>query len=78
MSEFKGEAGTIYIERSKDSDEKPFEVWFEDFCILGCGDTDLEALYGAAQHVRDISALIGEAIVKIGAEPVVQEASGGG
>lgn len=62
MSEFKGKAGTIYIERSKLDSE--YEIWFEDLCILGKGKSDIEALQDAADHVKDIGHLISGAIVK--------------
>lgn len=61
MSEFKGKAGTIYVEKD-DSNEKPYEVWFEDFCILGVGDSQQEALRDAVGHVRDIGTLVSEAL----------------
>lgn len=67
MSEFKGKAGTIYVSKSKDSDEQPWEVWFEDFCILGTGDTKLEVLKDAVGHTADISDLISGAITELAA-----------
>lgn len=65
MSEFSGEAGTIYVSKSKDSDEKPWEVWFEDFCILGTGDSEIEALQDAKRQAESITQLVSNAIVGI-------------
>jgi hypothetical protein len=71
MSEFKGRAGTIYIEKSdvlSNVDLKPvraeYEVWFEDFCILGTGDTEVKALDDAWRHTGDIMALIADARIQ--------------
>ena len=65
MSEFTGKAGTIYIEKAYYDDRKPYEVWLEDFCILGDGASEQEALQEAARHTADISDLIKEAIAKV-------------
>lgn len=81
MKEFRGKAGVIYVEqRPKQSeDDKPYEVWFEDFCILGNGDSDIEALQDARQHAEDIVSLISDAIIKtLTAEPEAHEAGAGG
>lgn len=81
MKEFSGDAGTIYIEqRPKQSeDDKPYEVWFEDFCILGNGDSDIEALQNAKQHVEQMTRLVSDAIVSIlTTAPEAHEASAGG
>lgn len=64
MSEFSGKAGTVYIEKVKASDRE-YEVWFEDFCILGTGNTEIEALQHAKRHAEDIVRLVGNAIVEI-------------
>lgn len=64
ISEFSGKAGNIYIEEVDDDDDRPYQVWFEDFCIIGKGDTELEALNDAVAHVGDISRLVSEAIVE--------------
>ena len=42
--EFKGEAGCIYIEVAQPGDNHRYEVWFETFCILGEGNSEIEAL----------------------------------
>jgi hypothetical protein len=67
ISGFKGAAGTIYIERAEDAGEgdRKIEVWFEDFCILGLGHTELEALNDAWSHTGDIMALIADARLKV-------------
>jgi hypothetical protein len=65
ISEFSGEAGTVYIRQAGEGNDRPYEVWFEDFCILGDGDSRLEALRDAQRHTRDILALIVEAEMKI-------------
>lgn len=63
INEFKGKAGRIYVEKAGYDDRKPYEVWFEDLCILGDGDSEIEALRNAARHAADISILIAEALV---------------
>jgi len=63
IREFEGKAGNICITR--ESDICPFEVWFEDFCILGDGNSELEALNNAWSYTGDIMALISEARLKI-------------
>jgi len=78
MSEFKGKAGWIYIEKAHDVDEgdNQFEVWFEDFCILGLGKTELDALNDAWSHTGDIMVLISEARLKVADD--TQAVVGGG
>lgn len=61
MAEFIGDPGSIYTERNPD-DDKPWNVWFEDFCILGDGNTESEALEAALRQTNDIATLINEAI----------------
>lgn len=61
MADFNGPPGNIFTEYHPD-DDKPWEVWFEDFCILGTGDLEIEALTDAARHTQDIVTLINEAI----------------
>lgn len=61
---FKGKAGTIYIESSDDGDT---DVWFEDFCIIGQGKSEREALEDAVRHVENIGTLVSTAIVELGA-----------
>lgn len=65
ISEFKGKAGRIYVEKADDVDERHYEVSFEDLCILGTGNSELEALEDAVRHVADISTLVSEAIVSV-------------
>lgn len=63
MSEYRGKAGRIYVEQSEtEVDSHRYEVWFEDFCILGMGNSELEALEDAARHTQNIGTLIGHAI----------------
>ena len=72
ISEFKGEAGTIYIERidviSK-TDQRvvrsEYEVWFENLSIIGKGNTELQALQDAALCAAQISLLVATAISKV-------------
>jgi len=63
MAEYTGNAGTIYT-RKADESEPRYEVWFEDFCELGAGPTEAEALEDAGRNTADILALISEAAVK--------------
>lgn len=59
--EFSSKAGTIYLEKVKAGDRE-FEVWFEDFCILGTGNSEAEALRQAERHTADIGELIRQAL----------------
>ena len=63
MSEFKGAAGTIYINDKPNSADAMYDVWFEDFCILGQGRTKIDALRDAARQVAQMATLIAEAVV---------------
>ena len=63
MSEYKNQAGTIYVEQDN-SNDKPFEVWFEDFCIIGTGNSEREALEDAERHLADINTLVKQALLK--------------
>ena len=63
--EFHGDAGTIYIEQAQPGDNHRYEVWFETFCILGEGDSELTALNEAWRHTGNILALIAEARLTI-------------
>jgi hypothetical protein len=69
VSEYKGKAGRIYTEVVDDDDidegGKKWEVWFEDFCILGLGHTEQEVLEDAIRHTEDLSTLISEALVSL-------------
>lgn len=62
MSEYTGECGTIYITETRRSETYAYEVWFEDFHIIGQGHTELEALRDAALHAAQLSALIASAL----------------
>ena len=63
--EYTGEAGTIYVEEPDDgSTRDDYEVWFEDFCIIGTGKTESEALQSAAIHTGRLSTLILTAMVQ--------------
>lgn len=57
-SQFKGRAGTIYLEESDDGE---CDVWFEDFCIIGQGKSRDEALKDAVRHLIDIGELVSAA-----------------
>ena len=65
MSEFKGDVGTIYTNRSDTSDLGRWEAWFEDFHIIGQGNTELEALQDAERMAQGMNLLVKEAITKI-------------
>lgn len=64
MSEFKGKAGRIYVEKADNVDDHKWEVWFEDFCILGTGNTEIDALVDAKGHTADIIGLISQGITE--------------
>lgn len=40
-------------------------MWFESFCILGLGHTELEALDDAWRHTGNIMVLVSEARIKV-------------
>lgn len=63
IHEFHGDVGGVYITR--DSDIDPFEVWFEDFYILGKGSSVPSALQDAALHAAQLSLLIATAMNRI-------------
>lgn len=63
MAEYTGKAGHIYVEKSGDGQNDGYEVWFEDFCILGEGSSALEALKNAVVQTVDIVKLITEAAI---------------
>lgn len=63
--EFHGDAGAIYIEQAQPGDNHRYEVWFETFCILGEGNSELEALNDAWRHTGNILALITEARLRL-------------
>lgn len=69
-NEYKGEVGTIYFQRAKDVEGKEYEVWFEDFNIIGLGKTKMEALKDAAEFAVDLGKLVESAMA--------QEAASGG
>jgi hypothetical protein len=51
--EFTGKAGRMYLNGGADQE---WELWFEDFCILGTGNTPHEALENAlAQTAQMLS-----------------------
>jgi hypothetical protein len=64
ISEFKGEPGCIYVEEAQPGDGHRYEVWFETFCILGEGNSEIEALRDAARYTKNIHHLITGAIAK--------------
>ncbi len=61
--DFGGTAGTLYLIKRSDID--PWEVWFEDFYMLGDGNSELHALNNAWSNAGDIMALISEARLKV-------------
>lgn len=63
MSEFSSQVGTIYISEADNVDEQRWEVWYEDLCILGVGNSEIEALNDAVGHVADIAHLVNMAII---------------
>lgn len=79
MSEFSGKAGTIYVEKSKyvADGESRWEVWFEDFCILGAGNTELEALLDAQRMTLEMGELVGHAIAETRETATVSSAGAG-
>jgi hypothetical protein len=66
MPEYTGNAGTLYTSLA-DNSEPRYEVWFENFCELGAGPTEAEALQDAFRNTAEILTLISEAKIKVGA-----------
>lgn len=64
MASFRGEAGYLYTEPPDDTDSE-WNVWFEDFVILGSGNSELEALEDAVRHVENIRVLVSDATVRV-------------
>jgi len=67
IGEFSSDAGTLYLEYEEHEDE-PFQVWFEDFCILGQGATKVEAFRSAARQTAQIANLIAESVETVSAD----------
>ena len=63
IHEFRDDVGSVYVTR--DSDIDPFEVWFEDFYILGKGNTVPEALADAALYASQLLLLIATAMIRV-------------
>lgn len=63
------EVGTIYVKHPGSQ----WEVWFEDFNIIGIGLTRVEALQDAIEHCEQLGQLVKTALAT---EPA-QAASGG-
>ena len=69
--EFKGRAGTLYLHETHDDDQK-WDVWFEDFCIIGCGNTPAAAMDDAVRHAANISKLAKQAFNELGTTPAMR------
>ncbi len=65
MSEFRGDVGTIYTNKSDTSNLGHWEAWFEDFNIIGQGKTEIEALHDAARMTLGMHVLVISAITKM-------------
>lgn len=82
MSEFKGNAGTIYTSSPSYTIESTspvrWEVWFEDFCIIGQGGTELEALRDAERITSGMNALVKKAVTETEARSAVSTTAGTG
>lgn len=65
MSEFTGEVGTIYTNKSDSCDLGRWEAWFEDFNIIGQGNTELEALHDAERMTLGMNTLVKQAISEL-------------
>lgn len=65
MSEYKGEAGTIYTEYADSTDGYRWEAWFEDFHIIGTGDSERSALEDAVRFTEQLGTLTKEALAKV-------------
>jgi hypothetical protein len=64
IRQLRGDVGNVFITR--DSDIDPFEVWFEDFHILGKGNSELEALQDAALHTAQLLLLLTTTMTRSG------------
>lgn len=73
-SEFKGKAGTIYVEKGGHDDREPYEVWFEDFCIIGTGHSEIVALNDTLRHVADMAELVADALRQMSSTLTKEEA----
>lgn len=78
MSEFRGDVGTIYTNKSDTSDLGRWEAWFEDFNIIGQGNTELEAMHDAARMTLGMHVLVISAITKLERDSTVSTTAGTG
>jgi hypothetical protein len=62
MSEHKGDAGTIYVTEAERSDSHRYDVWYEDFHIIGQGGSEIEALQDAAVYAKQLLELVDSAL----------------
>ncbi len=64
IKQFKGHGHTLNVEQTDDVDipDGQIEIWFEDFCILGFGETVAGALANAREWLREIDALVVESL----------------
>lgn len=62
MSEFSGDAGTIYVTEAEHVDNHRYDVWFEEFHIIGQGNSEIEALRDAAVYAKELLELITSAL----------------
>lgn len=69
--EVEGKIGTLYIRRDKASRE--YEVWFEDFHIIGQGPSEIEALRDAKRMTMEMTELVESAMND--ANPLTEEES---
>lgn len=67
--QFNGEVGTISIAKK----DGQYEVWFEDFNIMGQGDSEVEALQEAALHAAQLSLLITKVLTQTQGSLVLTE-----
>lgn len=58
---YRGKAGTIYLERSEQAGSQ-WDVWFEDFHIIGAGTSRIEALKDAIRFLGEVDELVKTAI----------------
>jgi hypothetical protein len=74
--EFTGKAGTIYLSKFK-HEGNPWQVWFEDFRIIGDGKSQREVLQDALLQAEGISALVSSALVTLNVKAEQAIAAGG-
>ena len=66
MPEYHGEVGTLYVEKHYQTTtyDDHYQIWFEDFTIIGLGPSVIEALQDAHKFAIDLQEQVEKAMIK--------------